>query len=321
MYIIGIDGGGTKTIGYLSDCNSNILAVAKGGTSNYLSAGIDKTKESLDYVISSLCSVKNITKDDIKLISLGLAGAGREENIKIINNILLDIGIKCKTLINNDAYISLVGAHGKSEGIILISGTGSIALGLNKQKEVFRVGGWGHILGDEGSGYYYGREGLTAIMKSYDGRAKPTSISDKVIKYLNLTHIDDLIQYIYSNINDKSRISNLSKLVIEAAEENDEVAKSIVENGIRELTYMITTLINKMGQHMDISLAGGIFDNSQFMKDVFLDILHRENPKLNVIDKKYDAAIGALIVGWEYNKIKYVEKKIINQIKEVDNYA
>lgn len=320
MYIIGIDGGGTNTIGYLADCNCNVLAVAKGGTSNYLSAGIVKAKESINDVISSLCYMQGIRKDEIKLISLGLAGAGRTENICTIKSIFLELGINCNILINNDAYISLVGAHGKDEGIILISGTGSIALGVNKNKEVFRVGGWGHVLGDEGSGYYFGKKGLIAVMKAYDGRGKLTSISDKILRHLNLTDIDEIVQYVYSDINNKSKISNLSKLVIEAAEENDEVASSIIDNGIQELIDITMTIVDKTKEPMNIALAGGIFDNSQFIKDKFLKELNVKNSQLNVVEKKYDAAIGALIVGWENEKIKYNEKKLTKQIKEVDNY-
>ncbi len=320
MYIIGIDGGGTNTIGYLADYNCNILAVAKGDTSNYLSAGIVKAKESINGVISSLCYMQGIRKDEIKLISLGLAGVGRAENIRTIKSIFLELGINCNILINNDAYISLVGAHGKDEGIILISGTGSIALGVNKNKDVFRVGGWGHILGDEGSGYYFGKKGLTAIMKAYDGRGKSTLISDKIFRYLNITNIDEIVQYVYSDINNKSKISNLSKLVIEAAEENDEVASSIIDKGIQELIDITMTIVDKIKEPMNIALAGGIFDNSQFIKDKFLKELNVKNSQLNVVGKKYDAAIGALIVGWENEKIKYNEKKLTKQIKEVDNY-
>lgn len=320
MYIIGIDGGGTKTIGYLSDYDSNIIAVAKSNTSNYLSAGIEKARKSLNDVIESLCSAKSITKDDIALISLGLAGAGRDKDKEIIETILTDLGINGKKIINNDAYISLVGAHGKSEGIITISGTGSIALGLNKEGEIFRTGGWGHILGDEGSGYYFGKEGLVAIMKSYDGMGKPTSLTGKVLKHLNLIVIDELVQYVYSNINDKSKISVLSKLVIEAAEENDEVANIIIDNGIRGLVNMTTTIIERMDESTDIALAGGIFDNSLFMKKRFIEMLGSKEPKLNVVDNKFNAVAGALIVGWEHERIKFDQLELLNQIKDVDTY-
>lgn len=320
-YIIGIDGGGTKTLGYLSDYNGNILSAAKSGTSNYLSAGIETAKESLKNVILSLCAAKNITKDKIGLISLGLAGAGREKDNQVINNLLIDLGINGKKIINNDAYISLVGAHGKSKGIITISGTGSITLGLNKDKEMFRTGGWGHILGDEGSGYYFAREGLVAIMKSYDGRGKPTSLTNKILRYLNLANIDELITYVYDNLNDKSKISILSKLVIESAKQNDKVAKAIIRNGIEELVSMTTTVVGEVGEPMDIALAGGIFENSLHMKEIFIKALKNKNSKLNVVDTKYSSVVGALIVGWENEGIVYDEIKIFNQIKEVDSYV
>ncbi len=94
-------------------------------------------------------------------------------------------------------------------------------------------------------------------MKAYDGRGKLTSISDKILRHLNLTDIDEIVQYVYSDINNKSKISNLSKLVIEAAEENDEVASSIIDNGIQELIDITMTIVDKTKEPMNIALAGG----------------------------------------------------------------
>lgn len=321
MYIVGIDGGGTKTVGYLSDTNGNILSVAKSSSSNYLSAGVEKAEESLKEVLKSLCISNNITFDDILLISLGLAGVGREKDKQVIKAILIEIGIKGEKLINNDAYISLVGAHGKSEGVITISGTGSITLGLDGNGKLFRVGGWGHILGDEGSGYYFGREGLMAMVKSYDGRESPTSITDKILNYLSFSTVDEIISYVYNNLDNKIKISSLSKLVVEAAEEGDSVAKKIITEGLAELVNMTMTVVKQMDNNLDIALSGGIFENSILMKRKFREMLLQQKPKLNIIENKYNPGIGALIVGWEHMKVKYDNSKLLKQIKDVDIYV
>lgn len=321
MYIIGIDGGGTKTVGYLSDTNGNILTVAKSSSSNYLSAGVEKAKESLKEVLKSLCIANNATFDDILLISLGLAGAGREKDKQIIKDILTSIGIRGEKLINHDAYISLVGAHGKSEGIITISGTGSITLGLDGSGRLFRVGGWGHILGDEGSGYYFGKRGLAAMVKSYDGREKSTSITEKILNYLSFSNVDEIIPYVYNNLDNKAKISSLSKLVIEAAEEGDSVANKIITEGIEELANMTITVVKQMGKDLDIALSGGVFENSTLMKQKFREILLQKNFGLNIIESKYSPGIGALIVGWEHMKVEYHNSKLLKQIKDADIYV
>ena len=269
-YIIGIDGGGTKTKGYISDGSGNILGSAFGDTSNYLSAGIDKAEDSLNCVITKLCEEQNIQKNQIGLISLGLAGAGREKSESIIRDMIKNIGINGEVILNNDAYIALVGAHGKEEGIITISGTGSISLGSDGAGNLARVGGWGHILGDEGSGYYFAREGLIAVLKHEDGRGNKTVIKEKVFNYLSIKKIDSLIEYVYNNLTMKNLISDLSPLIIESAEEGDIVANTIVDKGLDELIAMTSTIRSKLGETKDVALAGGVFEKSQLVKSKFI---------------------------------------------------
>lgn len=318
MYIVGIDGGGTKTKGYISDNNGNILASATGMSSNYLSAGETVAKESLNDVITTLCNNSNTTLDEIEIISLGLAGAGRAKDREIIKNIIKEIGINGHIIINDDAYISLIGAHGKRKGIITVSGTGSISLGLNSSGEKHRTGGWGHILGDEGSGYYFAREGLMAIVKSYDGRGRSTKIQDKILNYLKLPSIDELIQYVYNNRDSKDKLSCLSKLVIEAAEENDEIAVQIIKKGIYELIEMTTVLTNKLDEPLDVALAGGTFENSKYMREMFIRELSKTNSELRVIDNKFNSGIGAVMVGWHYLGIDVDESTLMKNVRRVD---
>lgn len=319
MYLIGIDGGGTKTKGYISDLEGNILASAIGGSSNYLAAGRTTAKASLEQVINSLCNKIKINKEQIEIISLGLAGAGREEDKKIIEEIIRKIGINNKIIINSDAYISIVAAHGEEKGIVTISGTGSISLGIDSKGKLHRTGGWGHILGDEGSGYYFGREGLIAIMKAYDGRGEKTIISNKVLDYLGFNTEEEIPKYVYSNIGEKAKIAKLAPLVIEAASEGDKVSTEIVNRGIMDLVNMTNTTYKKIGESINIALAGGIFEKSRFIREKFIKFLKNENPQCKVVENKFSSGIGALILAWEDKGIKYNETNILKQIKEGDN--
>ncbi|NMA86873.1 MAG: hypothetical protein GX968_06075 [Tissierellia bacterium] len=319
MYLIGIDGGGTKTKGYISDLEGNVLASAIGGSSNYLSAGRTTAKESLEQVINSLCNKININKEQTEIISLGLAGAGRKEDKKIIEEIIREIGINNKIIINNDAYISLVGAHGQEKGIITISGTGSISLGIDGNGKLHRTGGWGHILGDEGSGYYFGKEALIAIMKAYDGRGEGTTIRDKILDYLGFNSEEKIPKYVYNNIEEKNKIAKLAPLVVEAASEGDKIAKEIVNRGIVDLIDLTNTNYNKMGESVNIALAGGIFEKSKFVRENFIKGLKSKNPQCNVVENKFNSGIGALILAWNYKEIQYRDNKILKQIKDVDN--
>ena len=134
-YLIGVDGGGTKTIGYIGNDEGLILAKAYGGPCNYHAVGIDNAKYTLDNLIKSLCSSINIDSKEIKILSLGLAGVDRPDDREIIEEAISEMGIKGDVIINNDGKTSLIGALGKAEGIITICGTGSISLGIDRDKK------------------------------------------------------------------------------------------------------------------------------------------------------------------------------------------
>ena len=141
--------------------------------------GLDSVKTTLMNMISILRKQAKIELNDINTIYLSLSGAGRD--LEKLNQKSLE-GYKLhriKVIVENDAICALAsGTYGES-GIVLIAGTGSISYCYNKKtNELNRVGGWGYVLGDEGSGYDIGRQALVAIMKSYDGRGKSTQLTE-----------------------------------------------------------------------------------------------------------------------------------------------
>ncbi len=161
MVYLGIDGGGSKTAFVLEDESGQILGRAETGPSNWLSAGKEEAGRNIAAGIRQLEAVPDV-------VGCGFAGAGRPEGIQFFKDSLSALLPKAQIFVETDAFISYIGAIGLEPGILLIAGTGSIAIGRRRDGSMIRVGGWGPIFGDEGSGFWIGREAIQAALRAND---------------------------------------------------------------------------------------------------------------------------------------------------------
>src|SRR5262249_13879716 len=129
-------------------------------------------------------------------ICLGIAGVDRPADEAVVRGVMSRIGYNAKGLVGNDALIALQAGIGDAPGIVIVAGTGSIAYGRHLG-EAARAGGWGYVLGDEGSGYWIGRLALRAVVRHVDGRGKPTSLTPLLLAHFNVTRASELIQKVY----------------------------------------------------------------------------------------------------------------------------
>jgi len=195
MVIIGADGGGTKTKLAASDGAGNILGYACCGGINYNYYGIEQCRANLTSGIKSL--LKSINAPDYDYLSVGLCAlseAATDGEKKFFCGGVFDPG---KILLQSDVYMALTGAFPLSDGIMAVSGTGTMCV-AKKDGEIFISGGWGYLLGDEGSGYYIALRGMRAAIKNSEGGGQKTAISEKLFKYFNIAEPRSLIDVLYS---------------------------------------------------------------------------------------------------------------------------
>src|SRR3989442_10321640 len=194
MHVLGIDAGGTKTVCLLADANGHILSEGRGGGANLHTSGELEVEKVLHHVMEAAIGDRAITPADV---CLGTAGVDREDEARTVRTIMRRIGYKARTVVVNDALIALVAGAGNAPGIVIIAGTGSIAYGRNARHEAARAGGWGHIIGDEGSGYWIGREALAAIMRAVDGRGPATKLAQDVLAHFGIADTSELPRIVY----------------------------------------------------------------------------------------------------------------------------
>lgn len=269
QHILGIDGGGSKTIAVLADCTGKVVGSAQGGASNYQTIGLESACNSLVTVIMAALDDANATLGvdlvDLEkiVIVMGLAGVDRPWDKASLSSVLISKlpGKPGQLLIENDARIALAGATGNKPGIILIAGTGSIALGIDDAGSQVRVGGWGPILGDEGSGYSIGKAALTAILREHDGRGKPTSLTDRVLSHLSITSPEELVPLVYQGPLQRPEIAKLAEFVLSEASQDDPVSQHIVIKAAEQLVEMIGAVLSRLGltnKPTTIAATGGL---------------------------------------------------------------
>lgn len=298
-YFIGIDGGGTKTALKLSDENRNLILTNEGGACNINSMGKDSVEKMLNDLINDTLNKANISLEDIAAMCIGTAGVDRKEDKKIFHDMIKGFGFKGKFIVTNDAEIALFGGVGGEEGIILISGTGSICYGRNKEGKVKRAGGWGHIIGDEGSGYYIGISAINHIGREHDGIEEKTIMSDLILKHLNLKSAEGLIEYVYRSGAGKAEIASLARFVDEAYKNGDNIARGILLKAASELFMCCKAVIqtlNLENREVFLALNGSVVVNNECVRDELNRLIKEKYPKIKVINMKYDAAWGAVLM-------------------------
>jgi N-acetylglucosamine kinase-like BadF-type ATPase len=172
------------------------------------------------------------------------------------------IGFKAPCVVVNDALVALVAGVGDDPGVVIIAGTGSIAYGRNADGRAARAGGWGYVLGDEGSGYWMGRLALRSVVREADGRGEPTALTPLVLQHFGVSQPADLIREVYYRHPRPSTIASAAACVQSAADTGDATALRIIELGATELAMSAESVTRRLGLTLGrfvFVLAGGIF--------------------------------------------------------------
>ena len=259
MHVLGIDAGGSKTVCLLADGAGTIVAEARGAGANLHAAGELEVEKVLHEVMEEAIGDRAIAP---AAICLGIAGVDREDEARTIRAIMRRIGYKSRTLVVNDALIALVAGAGDAPAIVIVAGTGSIVYGRNGSGEAARAGGWGHMIGDEGSGYWIGREALAAVMRAADRRGPDTQLTDQILAHFEVGDVSRLPRIVYDRDQPRMAVAALGPLVHQVADRGDAVAARILERAIEELVLAagsVTSRLEMRGDPFTFYLAGSVF--------------------------------------------------------------
>jgi glucosamine kinase len=259
MYVLGIDAGGTKTICYLADGEGRVVGEGRGGGANLQAHGELEVEKVLHAVVEVACGDRAILP---AAVCLGIAGVDRPEDDRVVRGIMRRLGFRAHTLVVNDALVALVAGVGNQHGVVIVAGTGSIAYGVNRDGFAARAGGWGYVLGDEGSGYWIGREALAAAVREDDGRGPRTRLTPLILEHFKLTQAAGLVREVYDKGLQRQGIAALGPVVERARGEGDVVAAEILRTASGELTRAAASVIERLemrGDAFEVVRSCGMF--------------------------------------------------------------
>jgi N-acetylglucosamine kinase-like BadF-type ATPase len=294
--ILGIDGGGSKTIALLADLDGRVLGRGTAGSSNYQGVGAEAAQAALSRAIRAAFAAAEVPPGPIRAACLGLAGVDRPEDRALFEAWAARAAPGVPTLIVNDAELVLAAGTPEGWGAALICGTGSIAVGRDRAGQMARAGGWGHLLGDEGSGYAIGSAALRAVTRASDGRAPQTALTAAVLSHWSLATPEDLISHVYQAHVTTPHIAALTPLVEAAAVEGDEVALGILADAGRELALAVKAVVQQLALSNPVpcALAGGVILNSRLVRQAFLEAVGCWGLQLDPVTPVTEPAQGAL---------------------------
>lgn len=294
MLIAGIDAGGSKTECIIVDSEEEkIITRAQTGAANYQVVGLESACREIKNALTEAKNKAGISR--LKAVGIGLAGAGREEDLDKIEAEMKKIMNTKNIFFTNDAQIALLGATGGRKGIVLIAGTGSIAYGLKKNGDNIRSGGWGPIIGDEGSGFWIGIEAVKKAVRAEEGRAEKTELNNLILEHLNFSKLEEIIPFIYQQQLPRQKIAALAPEIFASAQNGDKTAAEICQEAASELALLAHSAILKLDyQENEIAAAGGLIKNNYFYQLVKEKLSKKY--ELEIYKAKKSAAYGAVFL-------------------------
>jgi N-acetylglucosamine kinase-like BadF-type ATPase len=298
--VFGADGGGTKTDGVLATREDKVLARCQTGASNPNVVGVEDSASTLWGLITTCCQQAGCVPGEIEAAVLGLAGAGspaiRDRLLNALRKTLQEHHLTFPHLVvESDARIALEGAFSGRPGAVVIAGTGSVVLGKTTGGEIVRIGGWGRVLGDEGSGYWIGLEAARAITRHFDGLERAGLLCRSIIERFGWATREAVIVAVYQQ---EFPLASIAPLVLDASERGDLLARSILERAAELLAGQVLVAARQVEARGEVGVVflGGLIDHETPYARILIDRLASAGAPLRVQDAELSPADGALLM-------------------------
>ena len=295
-FVLGIDGGGSKTVALLADTAGQVLGRGSAGPSNQQVVGFEHACATIESAVAAAFAHAQREPQPVAAIGLGLAGVDRPEDHERFQAWANGCWPHAKLSIANDATLVLAAGTPDGWGLALVGGTGSIAYGRDSHGRHARAGGWGYLLGDEGSSYAIGLAALQAVTRAADGHAAPTMLTDVILGHWSLPTPQALIGHVYGGQLAPVMIAGLALLVEETATAGDAVAQAIVAEACHELALALHAVARRLElpAPTPCALAGGLLLNRPRVAQGMLQAARELDLALDPVTLVAEPALGAV---------------------------
>ena len=298
-FFIGVDSGGTKCEILITDTSKKIILRKSFKAFHYSVCDADVVSKKISEYINSMLKAKELSLKNCEGICIGLAGAREATDRAKIRKSFSNILKFRKIAVETDTMTGIYGAFEGGEGIILISGTGSVLYAIHNDSMV-RIGGWGRVIGDPGSGYWLGQKGLQVIVDEYDldERDEYSMLTREADKKFNITKQNILDKVFHQDF----EIQTLAPLVIECAEKKDKKCISIIDEGAEKLAKHISLFFRLTGRKKPIELAfiGSVIENENILSQKLKSRIKKDFKNVKIVKKKNSPVYGAVLLAEKF---------------------
>jgi glucosamine kinase len=290
-YVMGVDGGATKTLAAVMDMHDGVVHLGHGGSSNPDAVGREAAGGALLTAAAQALERTGIAMAELDGAVLAMAGTDTDA----IRALVAPGGSLARAggwsaseaevwVVVNDVVGAWAAATGATPGVGVISGTGSNVLGVGAQARPWRAGGWGHVLGDEGSGYWLSVQSIKASLRERDGTGPPTALSAAAVRFFGVDSVEAVASLVYSKPLSKGELAAFAIETARAANEGDTVARELYERAAAELGEQVKAAIRETALEgaFPVGLIGGGFKAGAVFVEPLSAAIHELAPQARI---------------------------------------
>ena len=298
-WVLGVDGGSTKTIALVADDQGRIVGAGRAGNSNWIGPDVETPMQVVVDAVMQALDQAGLTGGDIALGVFGLAGADWPEDHERRQGYLERAGIARRVVVKNDAFVGLRAGTRRPYGVVIAAGTGCNAAAIAPDGREYHFGYYARY----GGAITIGREAIRAVLRAEDGRGEPTALTGIVLGALGYASPEALLRGQVAGKLEKPHLTALCPLVFEAAQAKDAVAMSIIAGQGRALAEYAIVLIRRFAMRadeFDLVLSGSVFKGKgRLLIDTITSMIHVAAPRARVIRPRFEPAVGGLLLAYD----------------------
>lgn len=302
-WLLGIDGGGTRTRALIVTPEGTILGRGDAGSSNYHAVGLAAAAGALAGALQQALATAHVT-DGPSGAFFGLAGVKTVADHQAVREILAGLPWPSRPAalgLDHDLRIALAGGCAEGPGLVVVAGTGSAAYGRDRAEHTAQAGGWGWVLDDLGSGYWIAVQGLRAVMEAVDGRGQATRLEPALLAELSAASAREAMLWAQSASTTRAQLASLASVVLATAED-DSVAAAILAEGARQLGRLVTAVLSRLDfppeEHVSVVPAGGALSHPRYQA-AFAAELARVSARCALVTHPEPPIVGAVLLAAE----------------------
>lgn len=315
--VLGVDGGQSSTRVLIADLEGNLLGLGIGGAANHIHepGGPERLCRSLNTALESALDGAGLPAETRFAVAYcGMTGGGA-----LVEEICRQQLPATRVVVAHDTQTALYCVTQGAPGVVVITGTGSVAFGVNSQGQQAAVGGWGYLMGDEGSAYWIAIQALNSCTRADDGRIPRTWLERVLLEHFEVDSLRSLHRLIYSQQLDRAQIASAARAVSDAARLGERVARRILADAGRELGLMAVTVLQKLKMQFErvpVGMVGGVAEAAEPLHEAFRGRVSRSS-LAKVVQPRFPMVVAAVCLALQQAGVEVGEplwKRLENQL-------